>query len=473
MSTTIPQWMADEVAQYDLDLVNNPTTVLDIGANIGAFSLRAHERWPAAKIFAYEPVARNAAQFAVNCGLDNPGMITLMTQAVRNFDGPAQINIGDMGVVCGFHQLGRSTGVQEAVGCVDAAHLPAAEFIKIDTEGCELEIVQRLDLSKAIAVVCESHRGDWTEIAAVLEKAGLVLHSRTPSEQKPATHGLMKYARPGSVRRPAELADTNPIPDDTNVTGKTKDGVLFTMPAAGIRNPFYRPSLRGKKLFVGLPVYQQMPTFFVQCLMAFAAQKPCPIDVRICQGDGVARSRNGLTAEFLKSDCTHLLFIDSDLIFSADHVTSLLERNVPVVGGFYPKKQQGALEWVINTLPGTPPMREDGLQPLRYVGTGFMCIAREVFEKMIVAYPEIEFMEDYNRREKAWDFWSMGVYTDKVDRSRRYLSEDWFFCQRWLDMGGEIFGDCSVALKHYGPAIFPLVTQEPEMRRPAAGVLSS
>jgi len=239
------------------------------------------------------------------------------------------------------------------------------------------------------------------------------------------------------------------------------------MPAGCLRNPHYKPELKGKKLFIGLPIYQQMPTFFAQCLLALQAQKPLPIEIYICQGDGVARSRNSLTAEFLRSDCTHLLFIDSDLIFSADHITKLLSRNLPVVGGFYPKKQQGKLEWVINTLPGMPPQTDDGLQPVRYIGTGFVCVAREVFEKMAAAFPDLGFTEDYGKRAQAHDYWQMGVYRDK-DGSTRYLSEDWFFCQKWLDMGGEIFGDCSVILKHYGPVIFPLETQLPEMTQPVS-----
>ena len=48
----------------------------------------------------------------------------------------------------------------------------------------------------------------------------------------------------------------------------------------------------------------------------------------------------------------------------------------------------------------------------------------------------------------------------------RYLSEDWYFCQRWLDLGGEIFGHTRVALRHLGPVIFPLETQLPEVTNP-------
>jgi hypothetical protein len=212
------------------------------------------------------------------------------------------------------------------------------------------------------------------------------------------------------------------------------------------------------KLFIGLPIYAQVPADFMACLLALQACKPCELEVHFCQGDGIARSRNQLTARFLGSDCTHLLFIDCDLIFSPEHVARIIGHDVPVVGGLYPKKQEGRVEWVINACltPTAPDAR--GLQPVRYIGTGFLCVQRAVFERMIAAHPEIAFNADYGARDVQHDLWPMGVY-QYPDGSSRYLSEDWFFCQRWLDLGGEVLADTRVILKHIGPAVYPLQTQ--------------
>jgi hypothetical protein len=95
-----------------------------------------------------------------------------------------------------------------------------------------------------------------------------------------------------------------------------------------------------------------------------------------------------------------------------------------------------------------------------------MLVARRVFEKMIAAFPEIEFTADYGDRGKQYDFWSMGVYVDKATGHRRYLSEDWYFCQRWLDLGEKIYGDTFVIIKHHGPVTYPLDTQIPNMVQP-------
>lgn len=219
------------------------------------------------------------------------------------------------------------------------------------------------------------------------------------------------------------------------------------------------------KLFIGIPINSSVHPLFMQCLLALQTEKPCDLEIHVAHGDGVARARNQLSAKFLKTDCTHLLFLDCDLMFGADHISRLLSHNEDIVGGFYPKKQDGDLEWVINgTLePSVPDAR--GLHPVRYIGTGFMLIARRVFERMIEAYPDIMYFQDGPDRPQQWDFWPMGVYVSK-DGNRRYLSEDWYFCQRWLDIGGQVFGDIHVIVKHIGTVVFPLLHQIEQIQNP-------
>lgn len=212
-------------------------------------------------------------------------------------------------------------------------------------------------------------------------------------------------------------------------------------------------------LFVAIPSYGGLNPLFTQALMRFVHDPGMSIAVKFNCGDSlVSRSRNVLTAQFLASDCTHMLFIDSDLIFSAEHVQRLLAHQVDVVGGFYPKKQDGDLAWVCNALPDLPaPDPITGLISLRYIGTGFLLVARGVFEHMAQEC-DIAYTPD-GRGGVEWDFWPVGVHRFP-DGSRRYLSEDWFFCQRWLDLGGKVCGDTRVVLKHCGHAIYPLQSQQ-------------
>lgn len=224
------------------------------------------------------------------------------------------------------------------------------------------------------------------------------------------------------------------------------------------------PSPPPVKLFIGLPIYGAMDAQFATCLIALHLNPPCnEFLVGPNLGDSlVSRSRNTITANFLATDATHLLWLDSDLIFSPAHVKRLVAHDKEIVGGFYPKKAQGPLEWVCNSLVPAAPVQPTGLQEIRYAGTGCMLIQRAVFTRMIAAFgPRLIYTSDTTGRPE-YDFWTVGVY-EFPDGSRRYLSEDWYFCQRWRDLGGQIWGDTKIVCKHVGQAVYPLQTQEAEL----------
>lgn len=221
------------------------------------------------------------------------------------------------------------------------------------------------------------------------------------------------------------------------------------------------------KLFVGLPVYGGYDAHFVPCLLRLVQDPPVPLMIQPNPGDSlVSRARNRLVATFLKSDATHLLFLDTDLIFSPAQIGRLCRQaeapGTEIVAGLYPKKQ-AELGWVCNLLdpaeggPGEPCPLTD-LHRVKYAGTGCLLVAREVFEAMIKAFPQIAYVPDDQTDPEAreWDFFSVGVYRNGPADPGRYLSEDWFFCQRARDLGYEIRVDTRVVLKHVGEAVYPL-----------------
>ena len=128
-------------------------------------------------------------------------------------------------------------------------------------------------------------------------------------------------------------------------------------------------------------------------------------------------SRNYLVDEFLRSDFTHLLFIDSDIHYTPQDVIAMLALDKDVIGGPYPKKSMNwnniahaarnhpGLEprelenlvgdYVFNVVRGTKQFQvTDPLEVLE-IGTGFMMVKREVFDKMKDAYPNIHYKPDH------------------------------------------------------------------------------
>lgn len=209
-----------------------------------------------------------------------------------------------------------------------------------------------------------------------------------------------------------------------------------------------------KNICIGIPCYDGKlhASFFIslmQFLMAGSTELTAPPRVNILYGEShVNRARNRIAKDFLDSDCTHLLFVDSDIIFKPEHITALLKRDLPIVAGLYPKKEAGPAQWVYNALEGAKP-DDTGLLEVKFVGTGFMLIAREVFKKMII--PPIEYQDDSAAKMGTmWNFFHSAIW------GNQWLSEDWWFCKEWRNMGGKIYADTTVLLGHTGAINFPI-----------------
>lgn len=223
-----------------------------------------------------------------------------------------------------------------------------------------------------------------------------------------------------------------------------------------------------KKVFIGIVMAGAAPLGFIASLVRYAQVAPKGTVIAFdSSGGNVGMGRNNLTWQFLQTDCTHLLFIDSDIIFEPDQVERLTSHDVSVVGGLYPLKGEGELQLCGNGFPDCETVVEpNGLQQVRYIGTGFMLVDRKVIEATIAAdREEIEYQKDEAPHRTQWDVWRFGV-RKTADERRRFLTEDWYFCQRAGELGFNVWADTKVCLRHIGTAIWPL----PHQRRQAAGV---
>ena len=195
----------------------------------------------------------------------------------------------------------------------------------------------------------------------------------------------------------------------------------------------------------------------------------------------VTRARNICVAQFLISDCTHLLFIDADIEFDTDVIRRLLNINKDVACACYPMK---TIDWknikdvVTMNQSVIAQMSEDDLQgyfmkynvqytkekeycrlvingfmQVDYAATGFMLIKRPVFIKMRKNFPELQykcFDVDPSLQSHLWAF-----FDTMIDEDKFYLSEDWTFCKRWREKcGGEVWMDLMSPLTHIGSYSF-------------------
>lgn len=171
----------------------------------------------------------------------------------------------------------------------------------------------------------------------------------------------------------------------------------------------------------------------------------------------INRARNTLTAKFLDMpDATHLMFIDADIGWEPWHLLVLLNRNVDVIGGLYPMKTL-PLKWVVNGFDGAEE-GPDGLQEVSKAGTGFLLIKKEVFHKMN-SHPAVKSYKNDIGLDPKYDQY-LKTYFDTAVRQNRLYSEDWTFCENHRDLGGKIWVDKRVLLRHSGSYTFSMESQQ-------------
>jgi hypothetical protein len=229
-----------------------------------------------------------------------------------------------------------------------------------------------------------------------------------------------------------------------------------------------KEELQKKRLFVATPMYggQCHGLYMKACLDLQSLCMAYNIQIKfsfLFNESLITRARNYLADEFLRSDCTHLLFLDSDIHFNPQDVIALLALDKEVVGGPYPKKaikwksvkkaieknpdiDAGLLEkvtgdYVFNPVKGTAQFSVTEPLEVMEIGTGFMMIDRVVFPKFEAAYPELKYKPDHVGQANFDGTRYIHAYFDTVidKQSERYLSEDYMFCQWWRNIGGKIY----------------------------------
>lgn len=243
--------------------------------------------------------------------------------------------------------------------------------------------------------------------------------------------------------------------------------------------------LRKYKIFLATPCYGGMTTGLytrsVQDLATVCANHGISLKSYFIFNESlIQRARNYCADEFLRSDATHLLFIDSDIGFRPDNVLTLLAlyhsdpETYQIVTGPYPKKtiawekvaqavQSGILQnphqleyfagdYVFNPKKDIKQFNINEPVEVSEAGTGFMLIPRECLVKYKEEYPEYSYKPDHVRTAHFDGTTEITAFFDcSIDpESKRYLSEDYHFCRKSQDIGIKIWMCPWMELTHLG-----------------------
>lgn len=170
----------------------------------------------------------------------------------------------------------------------------------------------------------------------------------------------------------------------------------------------------------------------------------------------ITRARNTLANIFIKSQFTHLLFLDADIQVSPYDIIKMLEADKMIIGGKYPKKeinwdqmatassplQVSTLKSLSKNYAIVPDKMEikNNIDEVDYIGTGIMLINKQVFLKLIEKYPD---------NEKYYSFFECGIVNN-----HDYLSEDYWFCDKIKKNNEKVYvlHDCNS--NHWGCYVF-------------------
>lgn len=187
-----------------------------------------------------------------------------------------------------------------------------------------------------------------------------------------------------------------------------------------------------------------------------AARHGWSVAVSFRNGDSLLnRGRDVLLSTFWYSDCTDMLFVDSDISWPIGAFAKIMSHPVDFVGGIYRSRGDPPL-YVCNPLPGGMQVYyPSGLAEVKGVGTGFLRLTRAAVKRLLDYTPEDHWYVDKETAPgmKVHHLFDV-TFDPRKDPGMRLESEDYVFCNRYRDAGGKVYADTELTLFHTGIATF-------------------
>jgi FkbM family methyltransferase len=447
---------------YDIPFdPDTPPTILDVGANVGAFALWAEARWPGSTIYGFEP---HPGTYKLLLRTIGDKIVRTYRVGVSDHDGHAIIKSGPNN--CGEASIVMPhTGTKEfRIELMDAKRLPEAQILKMDTEGCEALILKRLiecgRLPKFSAVMMETHGpADQAWIESEMGKAGFTV---TKKNQWHPNRCELCWVR------------SDLLPKDFKKAG-------------------------AKKVLIATPLLGNVSAHYLGRIMTLLKADwggRYEFQIQVKTGGSVATARN-MAADFaLKGGFDKIFWLDKDvgdqdmnrfLMF----VNHMLGRDVDWVSATYAAHIKGTHFHGAEMKGAKPDSR--GLKRMFQMPMGFSVMDVSVLKRIKEKFPLREYtvFESGGVSEKYFRFFHEDIIgpntaegklerirmidtqspeqyaqlvhkilTDPDTSGNRFLGEDYAFCSLCFDAGIEMWMETTFIVPHEETLCIPIPTEQ-------------
>ena len=209
------------------------------------------------------------------------------------------------------------------------------------------------------------------------------------------------------------------------------------------------------RVMIAVPCHRHMHGAMEESLATvMQTTKRATVELVILRNESlISRARNTLLAKFLATKNDWLYFWDDDISTlntgggRGNLLDMLLSHGEPFIGGLYPTR--GVISACASRVGAID--NPDRLMPVVYLAGGSMLVHKAAAHEIAATCPQYKPLpgEDVHGG-RVWAAFQPFVH------EWEYLSEDFAFCQRYRDIGGQIYADLDVKLLHWGEASYAL-----------------
>ncbi len=246
-------------------------------------------------------------------------------------------------------------------------------------------------------------------------------------------------------------------------------------------------SAQRASLMVATPLYDGAQASYLRSVLELASLAErqgieCAF-AQLSHNPSIDRVRNAMAGLFLRSACTHLLFVDGDIGFDPAQIVDLVRRmqadvELAIMGAPYPKRE---INWQTVAAAAAKGLASDPRElekfsgafamelldskagfalnapvELAKLGAGLMIIRRDVIESLYRRHPELAYRPSrIDGLAGQVDGEIAALFHPLIEtETRQLLSEDYAFCRRARDAGFRIWMAPWMRTSHTGPAKF-------------------